>query len=90
MSGPRTHDKNDLVVIAGAGGSSAAIWYPSWFARGHSRVRVSGDAGGRVRLGEAIQRAHVPALLRRLRTEDEKSHAMTMYTVLRARSRGRP
>ena len=34
--------------------------------------RLSGDAGGRLRLGEAVQRAHVPALPRGLRPRDAR------------------
>ena len=35
--------------------------------RAQGRGRLSGDAGGRLRLGEAVQRAHVPPLPRGLR-----------------------
>ena len=42
--------------------------------------RVSGDAGRRLRLGEAFQRAHVPALPRGLRRPNARARATTTST----------
>lgn len=40
MSGPRTHDKNDLVVITGAGGFIGGHLVSELVRQGHSRVRA--------------------------------------------------
>ena len=40
--------------------------------RAQGRGRLSGDAGGRLRLGEAVQRAHVPPFPRGLRPRDAR------------------
>ena len=45
------------------------------------RGRLPGDAGGRLRLGEAVQRAHVPALPRGLRHARRASRATTTSTA---------
>ena len=50
--------------------------------------RLPGDARGRLRLGEALQRAHVPALPRGLRPARPASRATTTSTGPRARGTG--
>ena len=40
MSGPRTHNKNDLVVITGAGGFIGGHLVSELVRQGHSRVRA--------------------------------------------------
>ena len=51
------------------------------------RRRVSGHAGRRLRLGEAVQRAHVPALPRGLRRRRRAWPAITTCTGRTARGR---
>ena len=43
--------------------------------------RVSGDAGGRVRVGEAVRRAHVPALHARISVSRRASPVITTSTA---------
>ena len=48
---------------------------------------LPGDAGGRLRLGKAVQRAHVPSFPRGLRPRDHASRAITTSTVRTAPTR---